>query len=165
MRASCSMRNLQPAECPTLVHAVLAFLVSLQLYGHVLHQPLAAAGLPCSFPILRCHTRLWLAAGASMHLTQKSKPDARPGQLFRVARLDSEASMLNERRLQAGDCQQLLHLPKPVQLGCSGPVGLTLPAAEPNEHLLAGRLMLTHCWFFHSSGRCCTCQHPPGQGC
>ena len=56
-----------------------------------------------------------------MHLTQKSKPEVRPGQLFRVARLDPEASMLNERRLQAGDSQQLLHLPKPVMSALLNP--------------------------------------------
>ena len=56
-----------------------------------------------------------------MHLTQKSRPKARPGQLFKVARLDPEASMLNERRLQAGDSLQLLHLPVPVTPGLLQP--------------------------------------------
>ena len=81
---------------------MLAFLVSLVLHKAALQQRLAASGLPCKFRILGCHMQLWSAAGASMHLTQKSKSEAHPGQLFRVARLDPEASMLNERRLQAG---------------------------------------------------------------
>ena len=93
---------------------MLAFSISLQLHKAALQQRLAASGLLCKFRILYCRMQLWLAAGASMHLTQTSKSEARPGQLFRVARLDPEASMLNERRLQAGDSQQLLHLPKPV---------------------------------------------------
>ena len=115
MRADSSMCNLQPSECPTLVHAVAALPMSLQLHT-------GPAPAPCSFwtalqlSHLSLPMRLWLAAGASMHLTQRSKAEARPGQLFRVARLDPEASMLNERRLQAGDSQRLLHLPKPCHV-------------------------------------------------